>query len=72
MKKSMIVSLLLAGILSVSSVAYAAEDEIADMQAWKQEAEANLEAAQANIGSLEDKKQELEAYLADQIGRAHV
>ena len=32
MKKSMIVSLLLAGILSVSSVAYAAEDEIADMQ----------------------------------------
>lgn len=65
MKKSMIVSLLLAGILSVSSVAYAAEDEIADMQAWKQETEANLEAAQANIGSLEDKKQELEAYLAD-------
>ena len=65
MKKGIIVSLLLAGILSVSSVAYAAEDEIADMQAWKQEAEAGLEAAQANIGSLEEKKQELEFYLAD-------
>lgn len=67
MKKSKIISLLLAGVLSLSygTTVYAAEDEIADMQAWKQEAEAGLEAAQANIGSLESKKQDLEYYLAD-------
>lgn len=67
MKKSKIISLLLAGILSVSAsvTVFATEDEIADMQAWKQEAEAGLEAAWANIGSLESKKQELEYYLAD-------
>ena len=68
MKKSKMVSLLLTGFLSISLGAgsvYGAEGEIADMQAWKQEAEAGLEEVQANVNSMESKKQELEYYLAD-------
>lgn len=65
--KKKVFSLLLAGMLALSmgTTAYATEGEIADMQAQKQEAEAGLAQAQANISSLEDKKQELENYLSD-------
>lgn len=68
MKKSKVFTLLLAGLLSISvgvTAVHATEGEIADMQAWKQEAEAGLAQTQANISSLESKKQELEYYLAD-------
>lgn len=60
-------SLLLAGLLALTmgTTAYATEDEIADMQAQRQEAQAGLAQAQANIDSLESKKQELENYLSD-------
>lgn len=68
MKKSRLFSLLLTGLLTVSTgvtSVYATEGEIADMQAWKQEAEAGLAEAEAEIYGLESKKQELEYYLAD-------
>lgn len=68
MKKSRLFSLLLTGLLMVSvgvTSVHATEGEIADMQAWKQEAEAGLAAAEAEIYGLESKKQELEYYLAD-------
>lgn len=60
-------SLLLAGLLALTmgTTAYATEGEIADMQAQKQEAQVGLAQAQANISSLESKKQELENYLSD-------
>lgn len=60
-------SLLLAGLLTLAmgTTAYATEGEIADMQAQRQEAQAGLAQAQANISSLESKKQELENYLSD-------
>lgn len=66
MKKKAI-SLLLAGILtfSMGTPVFATESEIADMQAQKQEAEANLAQTQSDISSMESKKQELESYLAD-------
>ena len=53
--KKKVFSLLLAGMLtfSMGTTAYATEDAIADMQAQKQEAEAGLAQAQANIDSLE-------------------
>ena len=49
--KKKVFSLLLAGMLALSmgTTAYATEGEIADMQAQKQEAEAGLAQAQANI-----------------------
>ena len=68
MKKRKILSLIIAGLLTVSlgsTVVFATEAEIADMQAQKQEAEAGLAQTQANISNLESKKQELEYYLAD-------
>lgn len=60
-------SLLLAGLLALTmgTTVYATEDEIADMQAQRQEAQAGLAQTQANISSLEGKKQELENYLSD-------
>lgn len=60
-------SLLLAGLLTLAmgTTAYATEGEIADMQAQRQEAQVGLAQAQANISSLESKKQELENYLSD-------
>lgn len=65
--KKKVFSLLLAGMLtfSMGTTAYATEDAIADMQAQKQQAEAGLAQTQANIGSLQSKKQELENYLSD-------
>ena len=65
--KKKIISLLLAGlfVLSNITVTYATEGEIADMQAQKQEAEAGLAQAQADISAMESKKQELEDYLSD-------
>ena len=65
--KKKVFSLLLAAMLtfSMGTTAYATEDAIADMQAQKQEAEAGLAQAQANIDILESKKQELENYLSD-------
>ena len=62
--KKKVFSLLLAGMLtfSMGTTAYATEDAIADMQAQKQQAEAQT---QANIDSLQSKKQELENYLSD-------
>lgn len=68
MKKRKILSLIIAGLLTVSlgtTVVFATEAEIADMQAQKQEAEVGLAQTQANISNLESKKQELEYYLAD-------
>lgn len=68
MKKIKILSLIIAGLLTVSlgsTAVFATEAEIADMQAQKQEAEAGLAQTQANISNLESKKQELEYYLAD-------
>lgn len=61
MKKKAI-SLLLAGILtfSMGTPVFATESEIADMQAQKQQAEAGLAQAQADISAMEE------------IGRAHV
>ena len=49
--KKKVFSLLLAGMLALSmgTTAYATEDAIADMQAQKQQAEAGLAQAQANI-----------------------
>ena len=66
MKKKAI-SLLLAGILtfSMGTPVFATESEIADMQAQKQQAEAGLAQAQADISAMEGKKQELEDYLSD-------
>ena len=51
--KKKVFSLLLAAMLtfSMGTTAYATEDAIADMQAQKQEAEAGLAQAQANIDS---------------------
>ena len=65
--KKKIISLLLAGlfVLSNITVTYATEGEIADMQAQKQQAEAGLAQAQADISAMEGKKQELEDYLSD-------
>ena len=65
--KKKVFSLLLAGMLtfSMGTTAYATEDAIADMQAQKQQAEAGLAQTQANIDSLQSKKQELENYLSD-------
>lgn len=65
--KKKIISLLLAGlfVLSNITVTYATEGEIADMQARKQQAEAGLAQAQADISAMEGKKQELEDYLSD-------
>ena len=65
--KKKIISLLLAGlfVLSNITVTYATEGEIADMQAQKQQAEAGLAQAQADISAMESKKQELEDYLSD-------
>ena len=65
--KKKIISLLLAGlfVLSNITVTYATEGEIADMQAQKQQAEAGLVQAQADISAMEGKKQELEDYLSD-------
>ena len=65
--KKKVFSLLLVGMLtfSMGTTAYATEDAIADMQAQKQQAEAGLAQAQANIDSLQSKKQELENYLSD-------
>lgn len=68
MKKRKILSLIIAGLLTVSlgsTAVFATEAEIADMQAQKQEAEAGLAQTQANTSNLESKKQELEYYLAD-------
>lgn len=68
MKYRGLLSVLLAGILSVSAAVTAfgdTEDEIAYAQSQKQEAEAGLAQAEANISSLESKRQELEGYLAD-------
>lgn len=68
MKKRKILSLIIAGLLTVSlgsTAVFATEAEISDMQAQKQEAEAGLAQTQANISNLESKKQELEYYLAD-------
>ena len=65
--KKKIISLMLAGlfVLSNITVTYATEGEIADMQAQKQQAEAGLAQAQADISAMEGKKQELEDYLSD-------
>ncbi|MDD7218506.1 MAG: hypothetical protein PUI16_00680 [Clostridia bacterium] len=65
--KKKIISLLLAGILtfSMGTTAFATEDEIAYIQAQKQEAQAGLAQTQANISDLENKKQELDSYLSD-------
>lgn len=65
--KKKIISLLLAGlfVLSNITVTYATEGEIADMRAQKQQAEAGLAQAQADISAMEGKKQELEDYLSD-------
>ena len=68
MKYRGLLSVLLAGILSVSAAVTAfgdTEDEIAYAQSQKQEAEEGLAQAEANISSLESKRQELEGYLAD-------
>lgn len=68
MKYRGLLSVLLAGILSISAATAVfgdTEDEIAYAQSQKQEAEAGLAQAEANISSLESKKQELEGYLAD-------
>ena len=68
MKYRGLLSVLLAGILSVSAAVTAfgdTEDEIAYAQSQKQEAEAGLAQAETNISSLESKRQELEGYLAD-------
>lgn len=65
--KKKIISLLFAGILafSMGTTAFATEDEIAYIQAQKQEAQAGLAQTQANISDLENKKQELDGYLSD-------
>ncbi len=68
MKTKKVLSLLLAGVLTISmgtSVFASTEDQIAAAQAQKQEAQAGLAQAQANISSLESKKQELESYMAE-------
>ena len=59
MKK--VLSLMLTGALVISmetGVFASTEDQIAAAQAQKQEAQAGLAQTQANISSLEDKKQE--------------
>ena len=65
MKNKRILSLIMAGILSISMgiTAYATEAE--DLQAQKEAAQASLTQAENNIGSLESKKQELENYLQE-------
>ena len=69
MRNKRVFSLLLAGLVSLSSVtsvcATTTDEQIADMQEQKQAAEAELAQAQSNINSLESKKQELENYLAE-------
>lgn len=68
MKMKRVLSLLLAGALTVSmgtGVYASTEDQIAAAQAQKQEAQAGLAQAQANISSLESKKLELESYMAE-------
>lgn len=66
MLKNRFVSLLLAGMLSLSlclNVFADTSDEIAAAQAEKAYAESSLAQTQANISSLESKKAELESYL---------
>lgn len=67
MKKKWFSSLMiLALVISMGNSVWAStEDEIAYAREMKADAEASLAAAQANINSLESKKQELEYYLAD-------
>lgn len=68
MKKKKVFSLLLAGVLAVSSgtvVSASTEDEIAYAQEQKAAAESGLAQTEAAISSLEGKKQELENYLAE-------
>lgn len=68
MKTGKIVSLLLAGVLSVMpclNVHAVTDQDIADAQMQKQAAEANLAATQNRIDDLEGKKYELELYLAE-------
>ena len=68
MKKKKFFSLLLAGVLAVSSVtavSASTEDEIAYVREQKAAAESGLAQAEASISSLEGKKQELENYLAE-------
>lgn len=69
MRNKRVFSLLLAGLVCISSVtsvcATTTDEQIADMQEQKQAAEAELAQAQSNIDSLETKKQELENYLAE-------
>ncbi|MCD8154456.1 MAG: hypothetical protein LUF78_07215 [Clostridiales bacterium] len=68
MKKKKVLSLLLAGLLtlSVGGTAYAStlDDQIASAQAEKAAAESELAATQSTISSLESKKQELQTYLS--------
>ena len=68
MKSKKVLSLLLACAVTLSmgtTVFASTEDQIAAAQAQKQEAQAGLAQAQANISGLESKKQELESYLAE-------
>ncbi|MDO5134828.1 MAG: hypothetical protein Q4D55_02140 [Eubacteriales bacterium] len=68
MRGKRIFSLLLAGLLALAGTigVYAGtEDQIADMQAQREIAQAGLAQAQSHISSLEGKKQELEAYLGE-------
>lgn len=68
MKIKRILSLLLAGVLTVSigtSAWASTEDEIAYAREQKQQAENGLAQTEASISSLEGKKQELESYLAN-------
>ena len=67
MKNRKAISLLLAGLLTISagSMAYAADmdAEIAEAKEARQAAEAQLSQTQGVIGDMEVKKQELENYL---------
>lgn len=69
MKNRRVLPVLLSGLLTLSlgTTAYASrtDEQIADIQAQRQEAEAELAAAQGNIYGLESKKQELENYLSE-------